>query len=74
MAEKIDVWCQGVERIDNSLIFTLEIDDLPDVEEAEKLVRARLMAGGKRVVAWDVVGVMVYINRANKMLERGENK
>lgn len=73
MEKKIDVWCQGVEKIGNSLIFTLEIDDLPDIEEAEKLVRARL-AVGKKVNVWDVAGVMFYINRANRMIEGEERK
>jgi len=66
--KKIDVWCQGVERIENSLIFTLEIDDLPDIEAAEKLVRERLKAG-KKVNMWDVIGIGFYINRANKLME-----
>ncbi len=71
MSKKIDVWCQGVERMGNSLIFTLEIDDLPNVEEAEVLIRKRLEAG-KKVNVWDVAGIMFYINRQNKLIEQGE--
>jgi len=70
VANKIDVWCQGVERMGNSLIFTLEIDDLPNIEEAEKLVETRLQAGNK-VNCWDVAGIMFYINRQNKLIEQG---
>ena len=35
----VDVYCRNIERIGKeggSVIFTLEIDDLPDAEEAEK--------------------------------------
>ena len=71
MPKKIDVWCQGVERIENSLIFTLEIDDLPDIEGAEKLVRERLKAG-KKVNMWDVIVIGFYINRQNRLIEQGE--
>lgn len=66
--KKIDVWCQGVEVMGNSLIFTLEIDDLPNIEEAKKLVDERLKAG-KKVNCWDVAGIMFYINRQNKLME-----
>jgi len=68
--EKIDVWCQGVEKMGNSLLFTLEIDDLPNVDEAEALVRKRLEAG-KKVNVWDVVVIMCYINRQNRSIEQG---
>lgn len=68
--KKIDVWCQGVERMDNSLIFTLEIDDLPDIEGAEELVRKRLEAG-KKVNMWDVIVIGFYINRQNRLIEQG---
>ncbi len=71
MVNKIDVWCQGVEKMGNSLIFTLEIDDLPNIEEAEELVRKRLQAG-KKVNVWDVAGIMFYINRTNKLIEQGK--
>ena len=70
MPKKIDVWCQGVERMDNSLIFTLEIDDLPNVDEAEALVRKRLEAG-KKVNMWDVIVIGFYINRQNRLIEQG---
>jgi len=62
----VDVYCQMIERVGNSLIFTLEIDDLPDIDEAEKVARDRLSVGGKKVTVWDVGGVMAYINAANK--------
>lgn len=65
----VDVYCKNVERIGKvggSLIITLEIDDLPDAEEAEKMVRARLDVGGAKVTVWDVGGVMGYINAANR--------
>lgn len=65
----VDVYFRNLERIgkvNGSLIITLEIDDLPDAEEAEKMVRARLDVGGKKVTVWDVGGVMGYINVANR--------
>ncbi len=67
----VDVYCRNMERIGKvggSLIITLEIDDLPDAEEAEKMARARLNVGGKKVTVWDVGGVMGYINVANRMI------
>ena len=66
--KRIDVWCQGVEVMGNSLIFTLEIDDLPNIQEAKKFVDERLKAG-KKVNCWDVAGIMFYINRQNKLME-----
>ena len=65
----VDVYCKNIERIGKvggSVIFTLEIDDLPDAEEAEKLLRKRLDVGGSKVTVWDVGGVMAYINAANR--------
>lgn len=65
----VDVYCKNVERIGEkggSVIFTLEIDDLPDAVEAEELLRKRLDVGGSKVTVWDVVGVMSYINAANR--------
>ena len=65
----VDVYCRNLERIGKeggSLIITLEIDDLPDAEEAEKMARARLNVGGAKVTVWDVGGVMGYINVANR--------
>lgn len=73
MKKKIDVWCQGVEMIGNSIIFTIEIDDLPNIEEARKLVETRLKAG-KKVNMWDVIGIGFYINRTNKLIEEGKIK
>ena len=73
MPNKIDVWCQGIERVGNSLFFTLEIDDLPNIEEAEKIARAAL-AAGKKVDVWKVAGVMFYINRINRLIEEGKIK
>lgn len=65
----VDVYCKNIERIgkvNGSVIFTLEIDDLPDAEEAEKLLRKRLDVGGSKVTVWDVAGVMGYINATNR--------
>lgn len=65
----VDVYCRNIERIgkvNGSVIFTLEIDDLPDAEEAEKMLRKRLDVGGSKVTVWDVGGVMAYINAANR--------
>ncbi len=65
----VDVYCRNLERIGKvggSVIFTLEIDDLPDAEEAEKMLRKRLDVGGSKVTVWDVGGVMAYINAANR--------
>lgn len=65
----VDVYCRNIERIGKeggSVIFTLEIDDLPDAEEAEKLLRKRLNVGGEKVTCWDVGGVMAYINATNR--------
>lgn len=67
--ESVDVYCHVVEKVENSLMFTLEIDDLPDVDEAEKMVKARLMAGGKKVTALDVIGVMSYIYVQNRLMK-----
>ncbi len=65
--KNVDVLCQVVEPVGNSLMITLEIDDLPNIAEAEKIVKARLMAGGKKVTVWDVMGVMFYINAQNRL-------
>lgn len=69
----IDVYCRNIERIGKkggSVIFTLEIDDLPDAEEAEKLLRKRLVVGGAKVTVWDVGGIMAYINVQNRLIKR----
>ena len=63
----VDVYCQLVEKAGSSLMFTLEVDDLPNIDEAEKIIRARLMTGGKKVTVWDVMGVMFYINSQNRI-------
>lgn len=68
----IDVYCQGHERVGTSMFFTLEIDDLPDPEEAEKIVKERLSVGGKKVQAWDVAYIMFYINRKNREIREGK--
>ena len=65
----VDVYCRNLERIGKvggSVIFTLEIDDLPDAEDAEKMLRKRLDVGGAKVTVWDVGGVMAYINATNR--------
>jgi len=67
--ENVDVLCQVVEKAGSSLMVTLEIDDLPDVDKAETLVKARLMAGGNKVTVWDVMGVMFYINAQNRLIK-----
>ena len=62
----VDVYCQGVERVANSIFISLEVDDLPNAGEVEKWLKARLMAGNK-VTAWDVVISMFYINAQNRL-------
>lgn len=65
--ENVDVYCQVVERVGTSLFLTLEIDDLPNAEEAEEMAKKRLMVGGNKVTVWDVCGIMAYINAANRV-------
>lgn len=64
----VDVYCQGYERVGNSIFFTLEIDDLPDPEEAEEMIKTRLSLGDKKVRIWDLAYIAFYINRINRKI------
>ncbi len=66
----VDVYCRNLERIGKeggSLIITLEIDDLPDAEEAEKMARARLNVGGAKVTVWVDVSLSGTMNGGSMM-------
>lgn len=65
----VDVYCRNIERIGKvggSVLITLEIDDLPDAEKAEEMLKTRLKLGGPKVTCWDVGGVMGQINLMNR--------
>ncbi len=64
----VDAYLLNMEKVGKSLVFTIELDDLPDVDKAEQIVRARLMAGGQKITILDMIGVFLYINTQNRIV------
>tara|TARA_Y100000310_G_C20207780_1_gene589878 strand:+ start:238 stop:462 length:225 start_codon:yes stop_codon:yes gene_type:complete len=66
--ENIDVYCRQIEKVGNALFITLEVDDLPDVDEAKKVAEARLKVGGPKINIWDNIGFLLYVNGQNRII------
>ncbi len=66
----IDVYCDVMVRDGKSIFITLEFDDLPHPDEAEKLIKERLRVGGNKVTIKDVMAFCGYINIQNRITRR----